>query len=68
MFRPTRKFKRRYDHLFKKNPTAANLYLLLCELAGPDGKVVFPGNEQIMTRELRDLMIARFEDPRRYAL
>jgi hypothetical protein len=61
-FKPNRKFKRDYDKLFKKDPLAANTFLLICELANEKGQVIT--SEQ----EIADLMAIRFEDPRRYAL
>jgi hypothetical protein len=61
-FKPKRKFKKDYDRLFKKDPLAANTFLLICELADERGQVVT--DEQ----EIADLMAARFEDPREYAL
>jgi hypothetical protein len=61
-FAPNRKFKRRYRQIFRKNPEAANLYLLLCELADQKGK--FMTNEQELVR----LMAARFNDPKEYSL
>ena len=62
MVSTTRKLKKKYDQLFKKKPEAANLFLLLTELADNKGQVVT--NE----KELAVLMAARFEDPRRYSL
>lgn len=61
-FVPNRRFKRKYNRLFKKDPLAANTFLLLCELADEKGQV--KTNEQ----ELADLMTARFSDPEEYAL
>ena len=61
-FAPNRKFKKRYDKIFRKDPLAANTYLLLCELA--DGKGQIETNEE----ELAELMAARFSDPQEYAL
>lgn len=61
-FTPNRKFKCRYDRLFKKDPLGANTFLLLCELADEKGQV------EMDPEELARLMAARFEDPRRYAL
>ena len=55
--KPNRKFKKDYDRLFKKDPTGANMFLLLCELANEKGQVVT--NEQ----EIADLMAVRFSDP-----
>ena len=61
-FKPNRKFKKDYDRLFKQDPMGANMFLLICELADEKGQVVT--NEQ----EIAELMAARFEDPREYAL
>jgi len=61
-FKPNRRFKKKYDRLFKKDPGAANLFLLLAELADKKGQMVT--NEQ----ELSDLMAIRFADPKEYAL
>jgi len=61
-FNPNRKFRREYDRIFKTDPAAANLFLLLAELADEYGQVVT--DELEITR----LMAARFEDPRRYTL
>ena len=61
-FTPNKKFKKKYDKLFKKDPLAANTYLLICELSDEKGQVVT--DEQ----EIAELMAIRFEDPRRYAL
>ena len=61
-FKPNRKFKKDYDRIFRQNPEAANLYLLLCELADKNGQVV--ADEQ----KLAILMAERFSNPREYAL
>ena len=61
-FKPNKKFKRHYDRIFKQEPVMANLFLLLCELADERGQV------KIDEQELAELMAARFEDPRKYAL
>ena len=61
-FVPNRRFKRKYKRLFKKDPLAANTFLLLCELADEKGQI--ETNEQ----ELADLITARFNDPEEYAL
>ncbi len=64
-FKRHRKFKRDYDRLFRKDPAAANVFLLLAELADEKGQVKFgPCPEE----EIQKLMIARFEDPRAYQL
>ncbi len=62
MFKPNRKFRRDYDRLFKKDPGAANLFLLLAEIADENGQV------QADEKELASLMSARFDDPQEYAL
>ena len=63
-FRPNRKFRKQYDKIFRKNPLAANGFLLLCELADDKGQVMF--NDPVT--DLQELMAARFEDPRGYQL
>ena len=60
--KPNRRLKRDYDRIFRKSPEAANLFLLLCELADERGQV------QINEAEITALMRARFDDPREYAL
>jgi len=61
-FKPNRKFKKRYDRIFEKTPIAANLFLLIAELANEEGRV------KITEIELAELFTARFEDPREYSL
>ena len=61
-FKPNRKFKRKYRQLFKKKPEAANVFLLLCELADENGQF------QTTEEEIAELMAARFTDPQEYAL
>lgn len=61
-FNPNRKFKKEYDRIFRQDPEAANLFLLLCKLANEKGEVV--SNEE----ELAILMDARFNDYREYQL
>jgi len=62
-FQPNRKLKRDYDRLFKKDPIAANTFLLLCELADEKGQVIVKDESQIA-----ELMAARFNNPEEYAL
>lgn len=57
-FQPNRQFRRKYDRLFKKDPGAANLFLLLAELADEKGQV------QTDENELAELMAARFDNPK----
>ena len=61
-FIPNRKFRRKYNKLFKHDPAEANLLLLLCELANQDGQVKSDPDE------LTVLFNARFNDPCEYAL
>ena len=61
-FKPNSTFKKDYDKIFKTDPEAANLYLLICELADENGQV------RIDEEELAELMAVRFEDPGKYAL
>jgi len=61
----SRKFRRDYDRLFRKDPAAANLMLLLSELADSNGQVhLGPRPDD----ELQELMSARFDDCRAYQL
>ena len=53
IFRPNRRFRRKYDRLFKQDPQAANLFLLLAELADENGRV------EANPEELARLMAAR---------
>ena len=62
-FKPNRRFIKKYDWLFKTNPLAANIFLMLAEQADEKGQVTVKD-----AREIARLMAARFEDPRRYAL
>ncbi len=61
-FIPNKKFKKEYDKLFKKDPLAANTFLLVCELADERGQV------ETSPEELAILFAARFEDPEGYML
>ena len=65
-FTPNRRFKKDYDRLFKKDPGAANVLLLLAELADERGQVRFGTPDPAV--EIARLMAARFTDPRAYAL
>ena len=60
-FTPNRHFRRDYKRIFKRNPEAANLLLLLCELADENGQVSLAGPDD--EGQLALLMNARFEDP-----
>ncbi len=67
-FNFNKKFRKKYQRIFKKDPLSANLFLLLCELAGPDGKVILPKDPGAIDQELASLMQARFEDPHGWQL
>ena len=62
-FNPNRNFRRDYDRIFKKNPAAANMLLLLCELSDERGQVM-----NVNEMELALLFNARFDDPKAYHL
>jgi hypothetical protein len=64
-FTPNRRFRRDYDRLFKKDPMAANVMLLLFELADEQGQVCL---DLVPETEIKRIMMARFEDPRAYQL
>jgi len=61
-FKPNRKFKKRYDRVFRENPMAANMLLLIAELANNKGRV------EATEEEITALFNARFEDPGAYQL
>ena len=61
-FLPNRRFKKEYRRLYKKDPLAANMFLLLCELTDENGQI--ETNEE----ELAELIAARFNDPEDYVL
>lgn len=66
MFRLNQKFRRDYDRIFRKDPAAANAFLLLCELADEKGQVKLEA--PFPETEIQRLMTARFNDPRAYQL
>lgn len=61
-FKLNRKFKRQYNKIYRRDPAAANLFLLLAELADEKGRVITD------ERQLAELMSARFNDFKEYAL
>jgi hypothetical protein len=61
-FKPNYQFQRKYDKIFQWSPEAANLFLLVCELADKNGQV------KTTEEELAKLLAERFEDPQEYAL
>ncbi|HNZ31928.1 MAG TPA: hypothetical protein PKJ25_07530 [Smithellaceae bacterium] len=66
MNRPNRKLKRAYDRIYRKDPAAANVFLLLTELAGGQGQIKF--DTLCPEQEIQRLMRARFDDPLAYQL
>ena len=66
LFPPSRRFRKDYDRLFRKDPASANVLLLLCELANEKGQVSF--ETHFPEVEIQRLMAARFTDPRAYQL
>jgi len=67
-FIPNRKFKKKYRQIFRRDPLSANLFLLLCEMAGHSGEVVLPSDPKAIDQELSSLMQARFQDPEGWQL
>lgn len=65
-FTPNRHIRRDYNRLFKKDPAAANVFLLLAELADDKGQVKF--ETPCPETEIQLLMVARFDDPLAYQL
>jgi hypothetical protein len=65
-FSPSRRFRRDYDRLFRKDPAAANMMLLFCEIADEHGEVRL--ETSFPEVEIQRLMAARFTDPRAYQL
>ena len=64
-FTVNRRFKRDYDRLFQKNPVAANILLLLSELADEQERVYFSSMPEV---EIQKLLLVRFDDPMAYQL
>jgi hypothetical protein len=62
---PTRKVRRDYNRLFLKDPLAANVFLLLAELADERGRVHLGPCPEV---EIQRLMVARFDNPRAYQM
>ena len=59
-FTPNRHFRRRYNKMFRTDPLAANVMLLLAELANDSGQIRFENNDPAV--EIRHLMLARFDE------
>jgi len=66
MQRINRAFRRGYNHFFRNNPAAANVLLLLAELANKKGEVIFETASP--ESEVHRLLAARFDDPNAYQL
>lgn len=62
VFAPNKKFRKKYNWLYKQDPLAANTFLLVCEIADERGRV------ETSPEELAVLFAARFEDPEEYVL
>lgn len=61
-FIPNRRFRRDYNEMFKVDPSLANFFLLICELADENGQV------ETTACEMEALLNARFNHPDEYAL
>ena len=57
-FKPNKKFIKEYRALYGTDPEAANLMLLLCELANDKGELISTEDELII------LFNIRFNDPK----
>ncbi len=55
-------FVKDYNEIFKESPLAANIYLLICEMADNNGQVTMSDDE------LTAAVNARFIDPDAYQL
>ena len=64
-FITSRRFRSDYDRTFRKDPAAANLLLLLAEIADENGQVNLGAFPEM---QIQKLMNARFSDPRAYQL
>ena len=56
-----KRFRKKYNRIYRKDPEAANLWLLIAELADKRGQT------ETSPEELKILFEARFTDPREYA-
>lgn len=65
-FNPSRRFRWDYDRLFKQDPGAANVFLLLAELADDKGQIRL--ETPFPEVEIQRLIAVRFTDPRAYSL
>lgn len=65
MFVPNRHFRRDYNRIFRRDPVAANVFLLLAELADEKGQVRLGPNPEA---EIANLMAVRFDNLRAYQL
>jgi len=64
-FTPSRRFRREYDKVFRRDPGAANILLLLAELADEKGQVSLGPCPEA---DIQKLMGVRFDDPFAYQL
>ena len=55
-------FRKQYDRIFERSPLAANVFLLIAELANDKGRV------KTTEEELTVLFNTRFDDPKAYQL
>lgn len=62
MGRYNKAFRDDYDKIFKEDPAAANIFLLLFDLADSNGRVHFKGTEDQAEDQLAVLFNARFND------
>jgi hypothetical protein len=53
---------KKFRKIFEQDPLAANIFLLLCELSGTDGKLLSPADSAALHKEIRTVLFSRFED------
>jgi len=61
-----KKFRNNYDKIFKLDPVAANILLLLAELSDKNGQIRF--DRETMPTDIDGLLSARFIDCSAYNL
>ena len=64
----SKSFKRKYDRIFKVDPVAANMLLLLKEMANSKGQIELYGSDDECMSKLTYLMNKRFPGPVKYEL
>lgn len=61
-------FKKEYDKIFNHDPLAANIFLMLVDMADEKGEIYFEGSEDQMNDQINILVNGRFNDVFEYQL